>query len=75
MIQHNPTDINSYLLKLANEMGHERMWLEDFKVLGSGYSSDFKRKIISLFLYVSSILSYVHFFLKNEILLFLSKLD
>ena len=45
VIQHNRTDINSYLLKHANEVRHERVWLEDFKVLDSGYSSDFKRKI------------------------------
>ena len=45
VIQHNRTDINSNLQKHANEVRHERVWLEDFKVLGSGYSSDFKRKI------------------------------
>ena len=45
VIQHNRTDINSHLLKHAHEFRHERVWLEDFKVLGSGYSSDFKRKI------------------------------
>ena len=45
VIQHNRTDINSHLLKHANEVRHEREWLEDFKLLGSGYSSDFKRKI------------------------------
>ena len=41
VIQHNRTDINSHLLKHANEIGHERVWLDDFKVLGSGYSSEF----------------------------------
>ena len=45
VIQHNRTDIYSHLLKHANEVRHERVRLEDFKVLGSGYSSDFKRKI------------------------------
>ena len=45
MIQHNRADINSHLLKHANEMGHKIVWLEDVKVLRSGYSSDFKRKI------------------------------
>ena len=45
VIQHNLSDINSHLVKHANEMGHERVWLEDFKVLGSGYSNDFKRKV------------------------------
>ena len=45
VIQHNRTDINFHLLKHANDVMHERVWLEDFKVLGSGNSSDFKRKI------------------------------
>ena len=45
VIQHNRTDIDSHLLIHTNEMGHERVWLEDVTVLGSGYSSDFKRKI------------------------------
>ena len=33
------------LLKCANEMGHEGVLLDDFKVLGSGYSRYFMRKI------------------------------
>ena len=45
IIQHNRTDKNSHLLKHANETGHQRVWLEDFKILGSGYASNFKRKI------------------------------
>ena len=45
VIQHNRTDKNSHLLKHANETGHGRVWLNDFKILGSGYTSDFKRKI------------------------------
>ena len=32
--------IQTFLLKQANEMGHEMMWLEDLKVLLSGYSSE-----------------------------------
>ena len=45
VIQHNKTDKQSHLLKHANETGHKRVWLEDFRILGSGYSSNFKRRI------------------------------
>ena len=44
-IQHNKTDKNSHLLKHANATGHRRVWLEDFKIIGSGYKSNFKRRI------------------------------
>ena len=40
-IQHNKT----HLLKRANATGHRRVWLEDFKIIGSGYKSNFKRRI------------------------------
>ena len=36
VIQHNRKDINSHLLKHANEMGHERVWLEDFNPISPG---------------------------------------
>ena len=45
VIQHNRTDKNSHLLKHARETGHHRVWLDDFKIVGQGYSSEFKRKI------------------------------
>ena len=44
-IQHNRTDKNSHLLQHAKQTRHRRVWLPDFKILGSGYKSDFKRRI------------------------------
>ena len=43
--EHNRTDQGSHLLKHAKRTKHRRCWIKDFKVLGSGFSSDFKRKI------------------------------
>ena len=45
VIQHNRTDKNSHLLKHSSSNNHHRIWMEDFKILGSGYKSNFKRKI------------------------------
>ena len=45
IIEHNKSDKQSHLLKHSNTTKHRRVWLPDFKILGSGYSSDFKRKI------------------------------
>ena len=45
VIEHNRKDKNSHLLKHANSMKHNRVWLPDFKILNSGYTTDFKRKI------------------------------
>ena len=45
MIENNAKDINSHLLRHARETKHTRVWLANFKIPGSGYSSDFKRKI------------------------------
>ena len=45
VMEHNAKDNNSNLLRHARESKHTRVWLKDFKILGSGYSSDFKRKI------------------------------
>ena len=39
MIQHNRRDINSHLLKHANEMGHERVWLKDLNVQKTAFKS------------------------------------
>ena len=44
-MQHNKTDKNSHLLKHAKATRHRRVWLEDFKIIGSGYKSNFKRRI------------------------------
>ena len=44
-LQHNKLDKNSHLLKHANQTKHTRVWLKDFKIIGSGYKSDFKRRI------------------------------
>ena len=44
-IQHNRTDKNSHLLKHAKSTSHRRVWLKDFKILGSGFGSNFKRRI------------------------------
>ena len=40
VIEHNAKDIISHLLRHAK---HTRVWLDDFKILGSGYNSDLKR--------------------------------
>ena len=45
IIQHNRTDKQSHLLKHANATRHRRVWLNDFKIIGKGYKSNFKRKI------------------------------
>ena len=45
VIQHNKTDKNSHLLKHAKSNKHKRVWLPDFKILNSGYTTNFKRKI------------------------------
>ena len=41
-LQHKKLDKNSHLLKHANKTKHKQVWLEDFKIIGSGYRSDFK---------------------------------
>ena len=45
VIQHNKKDKKSHLLIHANETKHRRVWMNDFKIIGSGYSSKYKRKI------------------------------
>ena len=45
VIQHNKKDKKSHLLLHAKKTRHRRVWINDFKILGSGYSSNFKRKI------------------------------
>ena len=45
VIQHNRTDKNSHLLKHAKTTRHRRVWLNDFKIIGQGYQSNFKRRI------------------------------
>ena len=45
VIQHNKKDKKSHLLLHAKKTKHRRVWMKDFKILGSGYSSNFKRKI------------------------------
>ena len=42
---HNRRDQQSHLLKHARETKHRRVWMKDFKVIGKGYKSKFKRKI------------------------------
>ena len=42
---HNKKDKNSHLLKHAKSKKHKRVSLPDFKILNSGYTTDFKRKI------------------------------
>ena len=42
---HNKKDDSSHLLKHAKDTKHRRVWLTNFKVLGQGYKSDFKRRI------------------------------
>ena len=45
IIDHNTRDQTSHLLKHSREEGHQHVWIPDFKILGSNYSSKFKRKI------------------------------
>ena len=45
VLQHRNTDRNSHLFKHAENTKHKRVDIDDFKILGKGYSSDFKRKI------------------------------
>ena len=35
----------SHLLLHATKTRHRRVWMNDFKIIGRGYSSNFKRKI------------------------------
>ena len=44
-IQHNRTDKNSHLLQHATQTKHRRVWIPDFKIIGIGYKSNFKRHI------------------------------
>ena len=43
--QHRATDRNSHILKHSMRTKHKRVDISDFKVLGKGYKSDFKRRI------------------------------
>ena len=43
-------DKNSRFVKHAREKGHTRVWESDFRILGYNYQSNFKRKIMSLYL-------------------------
>ena len=45
IIQHNSKDKQSNLLRHSKNTKHTRVWLKDFKIIGTGYSSDFKRKM------------------------------
>ena len=45
VIQHNKTDKKSHLLIHSNTSHHTRVWLNDFKILGRGYKSNFKRQV------------------------------
>ena len=42
---HNRRDKQSHLLKHAQDTKHRRVWLQDFRIIGSGYKSKFKRRI------------------------------
>ena len=44
-IQHNKTDKKSHVLKHSKKTKHRRVWINDVKVIGKGYKSNFKRKI------------------------------
>ena len=45
VIDHNRRDKNSHILKHSREKAHEHVWLKDFKILNSNYSSKFKRAV------------------------------
>ena len=42
---HNRRDKKSHLLKHAKATRHRRVWLKDFRIIGNGYKSKFKRRI------------------------------
>lgn len=45
IIDHNKRDKKSHLLKHAQNEKHTHVWEQDFKILGSNYQSNIKRKI------------------------------
>ena len=45
VIQHNKVDKKSHILIHSNTSHHNRVWLNDFTLLGRGYKSNFKRQI------------------------------
>ena len=45
VIQHNKKDEKSHILIHSKKTKHRRVWMKDFKILGNGYSSKYKRKI------------------------------
>ena len=45
IIQHNKTDKTSHIHIHSNSNNHRRVWTDDFKVIGRGYKSNFKRRI------------------------------
>jgi len=42
---HNKRDKKSHLLKHAQDTKHRRVWLQDFRIIGQGYKSKYKRRI------------------------------
>ena len=44
-VDHNKRDKKSHLLQHSVNSRHKRVWIDDFKIIGSGYKSDFKRRI------------------------------
>ena len=45
MIDHNKRDKKSHVLEHSISSKHERVWKEDYKIIGKNYSSKTKRKI------------------------------
>ena len=45
VLDHNKRDKKSHLLQHSANSRHKRVWIDDFKIIGSGYKSDFKRRI------------------------------
>ena len=43
--EHNKTDKKSHILTHSKKTKHRRVWMKDFTILGSGYQSNFKRRI------------------------------
>ena len=65
VIEHNSKDNKSTLLHHANKTNHTQVWLQDFKILGSNYSCDFKRKIIES-IHIKHLLAWNNNGLKND---------
>lgn len=45
ILDHNGRDKNSHVYKHSNNVNHKHVWLDDFEILDSNYTSTYKRKL------------------------------